>query len=120
MIIAATYEDGKIFQHFGKTEQFKLYTVEDGRAQAMEVRSPGGEGHGALAGVLKSWGVQALLCGGIGPGAQQTLSDEGIEFYSGLAGEADSFAEEFAKGTLPKNEGASCAGHGHSHSCGGH
>ena len=27
--IAVTYEDGKIYQHFGHTSQFKLYDIED-------------------------------------------------------------------------------------------
>ena len=28
MKIAVTYENGEIFQHFGHTEQFKVYDVE--------------------------------------------------------------------------------------------
>ena len=31
MKIAATYENGNIFQHFGRTETFKVYEVEDGK-----------------------------------------------------------------------------------------
>ena len=31
MRIAVTYENGEIFQHFGHTEQFKIYDVEDGK-----------------------------------------------------------------------------------------
>ena len=31
MKIAVTYENGQIFQHFGHTEQFKVYDVEDGK-----------------------------------------------------------------------------------------
>lgn len=31
MTIAVTYENGQIFQHFGHTQQFKLYDVEDGK-----------------------------------------------------------------------------------------
>ena len=31
MRIAVTYENGEIFQHFGHTEQFKLYDVSDGK-----------------------------------------------------------------------------------------
>ena len=29
MKIAVTYENGQVFQHFGHTEQFKIYTVDD-------------------------------------------------------------------------------------------
>ena len=31
MKIAVTYQDGMVFQHFGHTEQFKIYTVENVR-----------------------------------------------------------------------------------------
>ena len=31
MKIAVTYENGEIFQHFGHTEQFKLYEVSGGK-----------------------------------------------------------------------------------------
>ena len=37
MRIAVTYENGQIFQHFGHTEQFKVYTIEDGKIVASEV-----------------------------------------------------------------------------------
>lgn len=33
MTIAVTYENGQIFQHFGHTQQFKLYDVEDCKYQ---------------------------------------------------------------------------------------
>ena len=29
MKIAVTYENGEIFQHFGHTENFKVYTIEN-------------------------------------------------------------------------------------------
>ena len=31
MKIAVTYENGEVFQHFGHSEQFKLYEVQDGK-----------------------------------------------------------------------------------------
>ena len=31
MKIAVTYENGNVFQHFGHTEEFKVYDVEDGK-----------------------------------------------------------------------------------------
>ena len=74
MRIAVTYENGEIFQHFGHTEQFKIYDVEDGNIISSEVVDAGGSGHGALAGVLSALKVDALICGGIGGGAQMALS----------------------------------------------
>ena len=37
MRIAVTYEDGQVFQHFGHTEQFKVYEVEDGKVVSSEI-----------------------------------------------------------------------------------
>ena len=63
MKIAVTYENGQIFQHFGHTEQFKIYTTENGKIINSEVIDTNGSGHGALAGLLLSLSVDALICG---------------------------------------------------------
>ena len=81
MKIAVTYENGQVFQHFGHTEQFKLYEVEDGRVVSSQVVDTNGSGHGALAGFLREYGVDALICGGIGGGAQAALAAAGIRLY---------------------------------------
>ncbi len=31
MRLAATYDNGEIFQHFGHSEKFKIYDIEDGK-----------------------------------------------------------------------------------------
>ena len=78
MKIAVTYENGQIFQHFGHTAQFKLYEVEDGKIVREAVVDTNGSGHGALAGLLAQSGVDTLICGGIGGGAQMALAQAGI------------------------------------------
>ena len=65
MKIAIPYENGQVFQHFGHSAQFKLYTAEEGRITGAEVVSTDGQGHGALVGFLVRSGVNVLLCGGI-------------------------------------------------------
>ena len=52
MKIAVTYENGNVFQHFGKTENFIVYEVENGEILNSQVINTNGEGHGALAGFL--------------------------------------------------------------------
>ena len=37
MKIAVTYENGEVFQHFGHTEEFKVYEVEDGKVVSSQV-----------------------------------------------------------------------------------
>ena len=74
MRIAVTYENGQIFQHFGHTETFKIYDVEEGKVVHSEVVDTNGSGHGALAGVLNALNADVLICGGIGGGAQTALA----------------------------------------------
>ena len=89
MKIAVTYENGQIFQHFGHTEQFKLYEAVDGKITHAKVVDTNGSGHGALAGFLMQHGVDTLVCGGIGGGAQAALAEAGIKLYGGVSGDAD-------------------------------
>ena len=119
MRIAATYDNGNIFQHFGHTEQFKVYEVEDGKVTASEVIGSNGAGHGALAALLGEKQIDVLICGGIGGGAQAALSERGIELCAGASGNADEAVEAYLKGELV-NSGVNCNHHGEGHSCGDH
>ena len=124
MRIAVTYENGQIFQHFGHTAQFKIYDVEDGKIVSSRVVDTQGSGHGALAGVLTALNVDALICGGIGGGAQMALAAANIKLYGGVSGSADAAAEALAAGNLTFDPNAHCDHHGHhheeGHACGDH
>lgn len=122
MRIAVTYENGTIFQHFGRTEYFKIYDVENGEVVKSEVVGTDGKGHGALAGVLKELQVKILICGGIGGGARQGLGEVGIEIFGGASGDADEAVASFLKGKLLFNPDSQCKEHEeHSHgACGEH
>ena len=122
MRIAVTYEDGQIFQHFGHTQQFKLYDVEEGKIVSSQVVDTNGSGHGALAGVLGALNADALICGGIG-GAQAALAAAGIRLYGGVSGSADQAAQALAAGALDYDPQVKCSHHGEHHhegSCGHH
>ena len=130
MKIAATYDNGNIFQHFGKTEFFKVYEVEDNKVVSSEVIGSNGTGHGALAGLLAEQGISVLICGGIGGGAQSALAEAGIELCSGAQGDADTAVDAYLKGELVSTgvncdhhhheDGHSCGSHENGHSCDGH
>ena len=89
MKIAVTYENGEVFQHFGHTEQFKLYEVSGGKLLHTQVVDTNGSGHGALAGLLAQLGVDTLICGGIGGGAQAALAEANIRLIGGVQGNAN-------------------------------
>ena len=123
MKIAVTYENGEIFQHFGHTAQFKLYDVEDGKITNTQIVDTLGSGHGALAGLLSALGVDTLICGGIGGGAQSALANAGIKLYGGASGDADAAVEALLAGELAYDPNAKCDHHDHhgeGHSCGDH
>lgn len=114
MRVAVTYDgEGGIWQHFGRTEMFKIYEVEDGQVTSSQVIGTNGYGHGALAGYLKQLGVDALICGGLGYGAQMAIAEAGIELYAGVQGSADEAAAALAAGRLAPNSEANCDHHGH-------
>ncbi|MBQ8093501.1 MAG: FKBP-type peptidyl-prolyl cis-trans isomerase [Clostridia bacterium] len=117
MKIAVTYENGNVFQHFGHTETFKVYDVEDGRIVKAEIIGSNGTGHGALAGLLNDRGIDVLICGGIGGGAQAALAERGIELCAGASGNADEAVAAYLRGEL-ENTGANCDHHGEGHTCG--
>ena len=121
MKIAVTYDNGNIFQHFGKTEFFKVYEGEGGKVVSSEVIGSNGVGHGALAGLLADRAVDVLICGGIGGGAQAALEEAGVELCAGAEGDADRAVEAYLKGELVSS-GANCDHHHHEegHSCGDH
>lgn len=120
MRIAVTYENGQIFQHFGHTNQFKLYDVEDGKIVNEQVVDTNGQGHGALSGFLSIAKVEALICGGIGQGAQMALAEAGIHLYGGVSGSADDAVQAYLAGNLGYNPDVHCNHHEHEHSCGSH
>lgn len=128
MRIAVTYENGEVFQHFGHTAQFKLYDVEDGKVVSSQVVDTNGSGHGALAGILQAVKADALICGGIGGGAQMALAEAGIKLYGGVSGSADQAVEALLSGALRFDPDVHCGHHGHHghqhggepHACGEH
>lgn len=119
MRIAATYDNGQIFQHFGRTEQFKVYDVEDGKIVSGTVMGSNGIGHGALAGLLADNTIDVLICGGLGGGAMNALMDAGITVVAGAEGDADQAVESYLRGELVSS-GANCDHHGEGHECGHH
>ena len=123
MKIAVTYDNGNVFQHFGRTEQFKIYDVENGKIVSSEVIGNDGLGHGALAGLLANNAINVLICGGLGGGAMNALTSAGIEVVAGATGNTDAAVEAYLKGELVSS-GANCDHHDHHHGedhvCGDH
>lgn len=114
MIVAVTFENEKVFSHFGRTPYFKIYEIENGEILREEVLATPEAGHGALAGFLVENKVNTLICGGIGGGAVNALSEAGIEIYSGASGDVTEQVKSFISGQLPVQGKANC-NHKHEH-----
>ena len=119
MKIAVPYENGQVFQHFGHTEQFKVYEIEDNHVVSSQIVPTNGSGHEALADFLAGHSVNVLLCGGIGDGAQAALTSAGIDICSGAVGDADISVSAYLCGEL-ESAGVNCDHHhGEEEGCGG-
>jgi len=113
MKVAVTYENGEVFQHFGRTPQFKVYEIAEDKVVSSEVTDTNGTGHGALAGFLKELGVEEMICGGIGGGAISAMEAAGIKVYAGASGNADDVIGSYIDGTLSEVHDATCGHHDH-------
>lgn len=120
MKIAVTYENGNVFPHFGHTEQFKIYEIDNNKIADSKVVNTNGSGHGALAGLLSELKVDTLICGGIGMGAQNALNEAGIKLYGGVSGRADDAVDALLSGTLAYDPDVRCNHHDHEHHDEGH
>ena len=71
-------------------------------------------------------GVDLLICGGIGAGAQKALADEGIKLVAGVSGKVEGAMSGYLNGTLEFRTDFTCNhhhgdhAHGEGHTCGGH
>ncbi len=122
MKVAVTYDNGSVFQHFGKTAQFLLADVNAGEVTNEQLCAAGGVGHGALAVLLKEWGVETLICGGIGQGAVNALQEAGIAVVRGVDMDARMALQAFAAGALADDPSKRCTHHDHdgTHTCAHH
>lgn len=116
MKIAVPYEQGAVGQHFGRTEQFKVYDTENGQIRESRILAANGAGHGALAGLLRAAGAEVLICGGIGMGARAALGEAGIRLFPGVSGDADDAVKQYLAGTLVCDPDSACH---HRHGDGG-
>lgn len=116
MKLAVTFDNNQeIFQHFGHTEQFKIYEIENNEIISSRVLSSDGEGHSALAQMLENENIDKIICGGIGGCAVKALNEAGIEIFAGITGNADEAVGALLSGTLQQTTSPNCNHHGEHH-----
>ena len=119
MIVAVSYKDGEIYEHFGHAECFAIYTFDlrdmsKSRKKLIDVTDL--HGHQAMADLMKAEHVDAVLSGSMGGEAKALLLSYGIVPVIGYCGDADTAAELLVLGRLPivPGGGGECGG-----GCGG-
>lgn len=85
MRIAATYDNGEIFQDFATTTQFKLYLVDEGEIFNDMVVDAAGD----LLEFLAARKVDTLICGSIAADKKEALEQMSIMVYDNKSGSAD-------------------------------
>lgn len=114
MKIAVTYDKDTetVFQHFGQTKFFKVYDINENEIEGYTIYSTEGIGHEALATGLYELGVDTLICGGLGLGAQAALQAVNIKIIPGIEGDADNAVFAYLDGDIVEGE-ANCSHHEH-------
>ena len=134
MRIAVAYDNGEIGLHFGHAEMFAVYDYEDGdvsRCTKTLVETGERHGHQAMAELMQSQNVDAVISGSMGGEAKAALLSLGIVPIAGFEGPADLAADLLVLGRLPLTGGenfsggcaggscAGCSGCGPDCGCGG-
>ena len=119
MKVAITHDKGSVYQHFGHTKEFKVFTIKGNKIVGTEIISANWSGHGALADFLANQGITVLICGGIGGGAKTALDEAGITLYCGVTGDVDVQIADYLDESLNHNPNTLCNHHNHGecHTC---
>lgn len=108
MIIAIPINGGRLSQHFGHCEQFRLFhTDKDKNILSSEDLTPPPHEPGVLPQWLAEKGADVIITGGMGMQAQRLFMQHGIEVVLGApAGDPVGVAEEWLNGTLESGANA--------------
>jgi len=107
MKIAMPVQGGKLSQHFGHSEQFSLFEIEDQSIRGKEDVTPPPHEPGLLPRWLKEHGVTLVIAGGMGHMAKMIFEQAGIQVICGAASESpDSVVDSYLKGELETGDNA--------------
>jgi predicted Fe-Mo cluster-binding NifX family protein len=107
MKIAMPVQGGKLSQHFGHSEQFSLFEIEDQSIRGREDVTPPAHEPGLLPRWLKEHGVTLVISGGMGHRAQMIFEQAGIQVICGAPTETpDSVVDSYLKGELETGDNA--------------
>ena len=100
MKIAVPYDNGNIYDHYGNTECFKMYDIEDQKIVAVSEEKTGGRGHFYMVQFLVNHHVDLVLCKSMGSPAKSALEIAGISYQLGMEGNADEAVKLYISGGM--------------------
>jgi predicted Fe-Mo cluster-binding NifX family protein len=117
MKVAISTDGGYVSPHFGRCPEYTIFEVEDGKIKSKVVIPNPGHEPGFLPGYLAKMGVNCIICGGMGPRAQQLFAEQNIETIIGISGRIDEIIDTYLKGELKGGE-STCEHTGPGHEIG--
>ncbi len=115
MKLAIAYENGAVFQHFGKTAEFIMFDIQDGKIAGEEILDCNGVSHCALIDLLAEQGVDELIVGGMGAHAVEKCAANNITPHLGVQGDVRQVAQQLIEGTLEATGSVCSEEHSHHH-----
>lgn len=112
-------EDFSIDEHFGHCAFYQIYTISENNEILFIETTDSPQGCGCksnIAETLSKKGVTVMLAGGIGNGAINVLSGQGIQVVRNCEGKALDNVKAFVEGALVDG-GETCSTHDHEHKC---
>lgn len=109
MKVAIAVSRELVSEHFGRTEQFLLVTLEGEEIRSRTVIDAPPHSQGVLPKLLCDQGVDCLIAGGIGHRAKSFFDQEGITVYTGVEGSIEDALSRFLMDDL-ETGGEICEG----------
>ncbi len=101
--VALACENGSISEVFGKTEEFLLLDLEDGKVLRQQNITVSRDWYQSIAEYLIEQQTDVVICGAIGRGARSTFAGANVKVYGGVTGEIGKITEDYLKGNLVFN-----------------
>ncbi|MCX6158689.1 MAG: NifB/NifX family molybdenum-iron cluster-binding protein [Ignavibacteriae bacterium] len=115
MKVAIPSNGGIVEDHFGHSEYFTVYTINENNEPVNEEIIASAHGCGCKSNIVETlfnMGVQTMLAGNMGDGAVNKLNSFGIEVIRGCSGEVSVVVNDWLKGNLKDSE-ETCNHHNH-------
>ena len=101
MKIAVPTTEGSVSAHFGHCEKFAIFETTDKQVTNVRNLVPPAHEPGVFPKWLKEQGADLIIAGGMGSGAQELFSRQGIQVISGVSADRpNELVKQYLEGNL--------------------